>query len=145
MHVNSRVVTIYSQLQLKSICIDLSTLLFAVTPLILDGFKKIQYQKPSNNVRVLLIFFIKHHTLPVKSQLYVPYGLYSILYLMAHCIITTSCVAFVAGQRKQTLACINIDRDQPFQSSKIIKESCSQWSKEGPLSEDSGTGYSDIA
>ncbi len=32
---------------LKSICIDLSTLLFDITPLILDGFQKLKYQKPS--------------------------------------------------------------------------------------------------
>ncbi len=55
-----------SYTDLKSICIDLSTLLFAVTPLILDGFQKLKYQKPSNNVRVILISIIKPHSLPVK-------------------------------------------------------------------------------
>ena len=68
----------------KVYLLDLSTLLFAITPLIPDGFQKFKYQ---------MISFIKHHSLPVKSQLYVLY-----LYFMAHCTITTSCVAFVAGQ-----------------------------------------------
>ncbi len=35
--------------------------------LILHGFQKLKYLKLSNNVRVLLISFIKHHSLPVIS------------------------------------------------------------------------------